>query len=184
MSRIGKQPIPLPSGVQVQIHDGTLEVKGPKGQLRVNLPPFTTAVQEAQTLQVRRTSEEAQAKALHGLARSLVANAVQGVAQPFRKTLEIHGTGYRAQIQGRKLVMQLGYSHPVEVEPPPGISFEVESPTVVHVVGIDKQLVGQVAADVRATRPVEPYQGKGIRYRGEYVKLRAGKAGKVGSKGK
>ncbi len=160
----------------------TIAVQGPKGKLEREVPARIAVSVEDGVVRVERRADDRLSRSLHGLVRTLVVNMIEGVTQGFRKTLELRGTGYRAQLAGQKLVMQLGYSHPVEIAPPAGITFEVENPTTVHIVGIDKELVGQVAADVRATRPVEPYLGKGIRYRGEYVRQKAGKAGKVGTR--
>lgn len=181
MSRVGIQPIPLPSGVDVRVQASAVHVRGPKGQLEMEAATAISVTVAERSVVVERSSESREVRALHGLTRALVANMVQGVTQGYRKTLELHGTGYRAQLAGKKLVMQLGYSHPVEFSPPDGISLEVENPTTIHIDGIDKRLVGQVAANIRAARPVEVYLGKGIRYRGEYVRRKAGKAGKVGA---
>ncbi|MGC8836788.1 MAG: 50S ribosomal protein L6 [Anaerolineae bacterium] len=180
MSRIGRMPIALPKGVEVKVEPGNLvTVKGPKGTLtRALHPDMQIEVAEGQVV-VRRPSEARHHRALHGLTRALLANMVTGVSQGFRKDLEIVGEGYRAELQGRKLVLSLGFSHPVEVEPPEGISFEVDrSGRKFSVLGIDKELVGEVAAKIRAKRPPEPYKGKGIRYEGEYVRMKAGKGGK------
>lgn len=178
MSRIGKQPIAVPAGVQVTIEGRTVRVKGPKGELRHTLPgPIRAALQDGQLI-VSRADEERSSRALHGLSRSLLANMVQGVSVGFQKALEIQGTGYRAAKSGRKLVLTVGFSHPVEIEPPAGVEVEVPAPTSVIVKGTDKQAVGQVAADIRAVRKPEPYLGKGIRYSGERVRRKAGKAGK------
>lgn len=181
MSRVGKQPVPLPNGVEVNVQASTVHVKGPKGELQLETVPSVSVTVEDSAVRVDRSGESREVRALHGLMRALVANMVQGVTQGYRKTLELHGTGYRAQLAGSTLVMQLGHSHPVEYAPPPGISLEVENPTTIHIDGIDKKLVGQAAADIRAARPVEIYLGKGIRYRGEYVRRKAGKAGKIGA---
>jgi large subunit ribosomal protein L6 len=181
MSRVGKQPIPIPSGVDVNVRASDVHVKGPKGELQLQAALSINVTVDDGSVLVERSTESREARALHGLVRSLIANMVQGVTQGYRKTLELHGTGYRAQLAGSKLVMQLGHSHPDEYSPPQGISLEVENPTTIHINGIDKRLVGQVAADIRAARPVEVYLGKGIRYRGEYVRRKAGKAGKVGT---
>lgn len=181
MSRVGKQPVPIPSGVDVNVNAAAVRVKGPKGELQIAAAPTISVRVADSAVHVERRSESREDRALHGLTRALVANMVQGVTQGYRKTLELHGTGYRAQLAGGKLVMQLGHSHPVEFAPPPGIALEVENPTTIHVDGIDKRLVGQVAADIRKARPVEIYLGKGIRYRGEYVRRKAGKAGKIGA---
>ena len=181
MSRVGKQPVPIPSGVEVNVRASGIHVKGPKGELEIETVPSVSLAVEDGAVRVDRSDESREVRALHGLTRALVANMIEGVTQGYRKTLELHGTGYRAQLAGSKLVMQLGHSHPDEFNPPQGISLEVENPTTIHIDGIDKKLVGQVAADIRAARPVEIYLGKGIRYRGEYVRRKAGKAGKVGA---
>jgi large subunit ribosomal protein L6 len=180
MSRIGKKPIPIPAGVQVTLDNGTVSVKGPKGQLSWSFDPSIQVAQENGHLIVTRANDQPRVRALHGLTRSLVANMVTGVSTGFTKNLEIQGTGYRAQLQGRKLVLSLGFSHPVEIDPPEGITFLSDAPNRVSVSGIDKQLVGEVAAKIRALRPPEPYKGKGIRYAGEVVRRKAGKAGKTG----
>jgi len=179
MSRIGKRPIPIPPGVQVEITDGLVRVSGPKGQLELKVHPAMIVQRVDGVIQVQRPSDERFFKQLHGLYRTLIANMVQGVTEGFRKDLEIHGVGYRAALEGKTLVLNVGYSHPVRIEPPPGISFLVESPTRITVLGIDKQLVGEVAAQIRRVRPPEPYQGKGIRYAGEVIRRKAGKAGKA-----
>ena len=180
MSRIGRMPIPLPSGVEVSQEGSTLRVKGPLGALERNIHPEMTVEREDGTLRVVRPTDEPRHRALHGLTRTLVSNMVTGVATGFTKNLEISGVGYRAQLQGTKLVLALGYSHPVEVDPPAGIEFRVESPTRLAVFGADKELVGQTAAYIRSQRKPEPYKGKGIRYAGEHILRKAGKAGKVG----
>ena len=177
MSRIGKQPIAVPGAVKVDISGASVNVSGPKGQLSRTVDPEIRLHLEDGRLVVTRPSDEPRHRAMHGLTRALLANMVTGVDQGFRKTLELVGVGYRAQKQGNKLVLALGFSHPVEVDPPAGIAFEVEGPRV-HIDGIDKELVGQVAADIRKLRPPEPYLGKGIRYLGERVRRKAGKAGK------
>jgi len=180
MSRIGRMPIPLPDGVEI-VHEGTtLRVKGPLGTLERTLHPEMQLEREDGTLRVVRPTDEPRHRALHGLTRTLVANMVTGVTTGFTKNLEISGVGYRAQLQGTKLVLALGYSHPVEVDPPAGIEFRVETPTKLGVFGADKELVGQIAAHIRAQRKPEPYKGKGIRYAGEQILRKAGKAGKVG----
>lgn len=181
MSRIGRMPIDIPAGVQVQIESGNrVTVKGPKGELSRSLSPdMKIEIVDGQVV-VTRPSDARHHRSLHGLTRALLANMVTGVSEGFRKDMEIVGVGYRAQLQGESLVLALGYSHPVEVEPPAGITFEVErSGRKFSVAGIDKELVGEVAAKIRAKRPPEPYKGKGIRYAGEYVRTKAGKAGKV-----
>jgi large subunit ribosomal protein L6 len=182
MSRIGRLPIQVPSGVNVAIDGRQVTVTGPKGELSRQLHPDMSVRQEDGTLVVERPSEQKVHKQLHGLTRTLVANMVEGVTNGYRKGLEITGVGYRAQKIGDKLQLSLGYSHPVEITPPAGISFELENPTHLAVVGIDKQLVGEIAAKVRATRKPEPYKGKGVRYAGEQVRRKAGKAGKIGGK--
>ncbi len=182
MSRIGRLPIPVPSTVDVTIDGRQVTVKGPKGTLSRALHPDMTISQEDGTLLVTRPTEQKTHKQLHGLTRTLVANMVIGVSDGYRKGLEITGVGYRATKIGNNLQLNLGYSHPIEIEAPAGISFELENPTRLAVVGIDKELVGQVAARVRATRKPEPYKGKGVRYAGEYIRRKAGKAGKIGGK--
>lgn len=179
MSRIGKMPIPVPDGVEVTVKSGEIAVKGPKGSLTRRTHPDMQVVYENGEIHVRRPSDEKEHRALHGLTRSLVANMVEGVTNGYTKNLEIRGVGYRAQKQGRKLVLNVGYSHPVEIEPPESVEIEVPAPTRVSVTGIDKELVGQVAADIRAVRKPEPYLGKGIMYEGERVRRKAGKAGKA-----
>jgi large subunit ribosomal protein L6 len=175
MSRIGKQPIPLPDGVDVTIEPELVRVKGPKGELQERVNRAIDVKQENGEVVVTRPSDRGDHRALHGLTRSLIANMVEGVTNGFEKRLEIQGVGYRAQLQGRKLVLALGYSHPVEIEAPDGIDFEVPQPTRIVVRGISKQAVGEVAANVRKQRPPEPYKGKGIRYEGEYVARKVGK---------
>jgi large subunit ribosomal protein L6 len=182
MSRIGRLPITVPSSVDVTIDARQLTVKGPKGTLSRSLHPDITVSREDDNLVVTRPTEQKSHKQLHGLTRTLVNNMVLGVTDGYRKGLEITGVGYRATLNGRKLTLNLGYSHPIEIEPPDGISFEVENPTRLAVVGIDKELVGQIAAQVRSTRKPEPYKGKGVRYAGEVVRRKAGKAGKIGGK--
>jgi large subunit ribosomal protein L6 len=182
MSRIGRMPITLPSGVEVTQEGRTLRVKGPLGELSRELHPEMALEREDGELRIVRPSDEPRHRALHGLTRSLVNNMVTGVTSGFSKGLEISGVGYRAQLQGTKLVLALGYSHPVEVDAPAGIEFRVETPTRLAVFGADKELVGQTAAYIRQQRKPEPYKGKGIRYAGEQVLRKAGKAGKVGAK--
>jgi large subunit ribosomal protein L6 len=182
MSRIGRRPIAIPSGVQIELDGPRITVRGPKGELQRTLPrEIGVRVDDGQIL-VERPSEAKPHRELHGLTRTLVANMVEGVTNGYRKTLEISGVGYRAQKIGEKLQLNLGYSHPVDVDAPDGISFEVETPTRLSVVGIDKELVGQVAAEVRGTRKPEPYKGKGVRYLGEQIRRKAGKTGKIGGK--
>ena len=180
MSRIGRMPISLPSGVEVTQEGSSLRVSGPLGTLERTIHPEMALEREDGTIRVIRPSDEPRHRALHGLTRTLVNNMVTGVATGFTKNLEISGVGYRAQLQGTKLVLALGYSHPVEVDPPAGIEFRVETPTRLSVFGADKELVGQIAAHIRAQRKPEPYKGKGIRYAGEQILRKAGKAGKVG----
>jgi len=182
MSRIGRLPIAVPATVDVTIDGRRLTVKGPKGTLTRTLHPDMLVTREDATIVVARPTEQKTHKQLHGLTRTLVNNMVIGVSDGYRKGLEITGVGYRAALNGRKLQLNLGYSHPIEIDPPEGISFEVESPTRLAVVGIDKELVGQIAAKVRSTRKPEPYKGKGVRYAGEQVRRKAGKAGKIGGK--
>lgn len=178
MSRIGKRPITVPSIVTVTIDGSHVAVKGPKGELSRVLPSAVTVEQEGETLFVKRRDESRESRQLHGLSRTLVANMVEGVSQGFVRRLEIQGVGYRAQVQGRSLTLNVGYSHPVQIEPPTGIQLAVEANTNVIVSGFDKEMVGNIAAQIRAVRPPEPYKGKGIRYAGEVVRRKAGKAGK------
>lgn len=180
MSRIGLRPIPVPGGVDVEVAPGVVVVKGPKGELRQDVSRNLTIERENGHLVVSRPNDERRNRQLHGLTRTLVANMVIGVTDGYSRTLEIQGVGYRAAMDGTTLVLNVGYSHPVRMEPPSGITFAVETPTRLSVSGIDKQLVGEVAARVRRVRPPEPYKGKGIRYQGEFVRRKAGKAGKVG----
>jgi large subunit ribosomal protein L6 len=175
MSRIGRQPIPVPTGVTVAIEPGRVTVNGPKGELSENLPRDITVAQEGDEIRVTRPTDRGEHRALHGLTRSLVANMVTGVTDGFEKRLEIQGVGYRAQLRGRDLELALGYSHPVPVKAPDGIEFEVPQPTRIVVKGISKQRVGEVAAYIRKQRKPEPYKGKGIRYEGEYVARKVGK---------
>jgi large subunit ribosomal protein L6 len=175
MSRIGKQPIELPSGVNVAISPGRVQVNGPLGELSQNVPARMQIEQDDGNLVVKRPTERGDDRALHGLTRSLVANMVEGVTKGFEKRLELQGVGYRAALRGTDLELNVGFSHPVVVKPPQGISFEVPDATSVLVKGIDKQQVGEIAAEVRKVRPPEPYKGKGIRYEGEYVRRKVGK---------
>ncbi len=175
MSRIGRKPIPVPESVTVELAPGRVAVKGPKGELSQNLSAEMKVQQDDGTVTVERPTDRGEHRALHGLTRSLIANMVEGVTEGFEKRLEIQGVGYRAQLKGKNLEMALGYSHPVPIEPPEGIEFEVPQPTEIIVRGIDKQLVGQVAADIRKRRPPEPYKGKGVRYRDEHVMRKVGK---------
>ncbi len=172
-------PIAIPSGVEIRIDGTHVAVKGPKGELSRELNREMRIEQKDGQIVVSRPSEQTRHRAMHGLTRSLVANMVAGVTAGFSKTLELQGVGYRAQMQGRNLVLAIGYSHPVNVSPPPGIEFEVEGTSKITIKGINREQVGQTAADVRKIRPPEPYKGKGIRYTGEYVRRKAGKAGKA-----
>src|SRR5437762_655720 len=175
MSRIGRQPIQVPAGVLVSVDPGRVTVSGPKGELRTAVHQRMKIEQEEGVITVSRPTERGDDRALHGLTRTLVANMVQGVTNGFEKRLEIQGVGYRAAMSGTNLELQVGYSHPVRITPRQGIEFEVPAPTQVIVRGIDKQLVGQTAAEIRKVRPTEPYKGKGIRYEGEYVRRKVGK---------
>jgi large subunit ribosomal protein L6 len=178
MSRIGRKSIPVPAGVDVTITGQTVKVKGPKGELSHTVAEPITVQQEGGELIVNRPNDERRAKELHGLSRTLVANMIIGVTEGYKKTLEIAGTGYRVTAKGKDLEFALGFSHPVPVTAPAGITFAVERPTVFSVAGIDKQLVGEVAANIRKIRPPEPYKGKGVKYQGEVIRRKAGKAGK------
>jgi len=175
MSRIGKNPIEIPDGVEVDVQPGAVRVNGPKGELIQPLHRDIKVSLEDGTLKVERPTDRGEHRALHGLTRSLIANMVSGVTEGFERRLEIQGVGYRAQLKGKSIEMALGYSHPVTVEAPEGIEFEVPQPTEVVVRGIDKQLVGEVAARIRKSRPPEPYKGKGVRYAGEQVSRKVGK---------
>lgn len=189
MSRIGNAPIPIPDGVKISQENSQFVVKGPKGTLSRELSSLMLIEQEGNLMRVRRPSEERQHRALHGLTRTLLANMVEGVTKGFTKTLELYGVGYRAQLQGKKLSLQLGFSHPIEMESPEGITFGVETfvPTGenkylsarITVTGIDKEVVGQTSANLRAFKKPEPYKGKGLRYQGEKVRRKAGKAAKA-----
>jgi len=176
MSRIGKMPIPVPSGVTVKIDGQTVQVKGPKGELQRKLAAGITVLQQDSQILVQRPDDLRSSLCLHGLSRTLVANMVQGVTQGFTTQLEIIGVGYRAAMEGKKLVMQLGYSHPVEVMPPSGVEISVQANTKIAVTGIDKQAVGDTAAFIRSRRPPEVYKGKGVKYASEYIRRKAGKA--------
>jgi large subunit ribosomal protein L6 len=177
MSRIGKKPIPVPSGVTVTVDGSTIKVKGPKGELTREIRREIKVEQEDGTLTLSRPDDSKENRAYHGLTRALIANMVEGVTNGFKKTLEIIGVGYRAEKKGEELVLTVGYSHQVKYPQPAGITLTAQTPTVVIIEGIDKQKVGQVAAELRAVRPPEPYKGKGIRYQGEQVRRKAGKAG-------
>ncbi|MFN3395480.1 MAG: 50S ribosomal protein L6 [Thermodesulfovibrionales bacterium] len=179
MSRIGKKPIEIPSGVEVKVEDGNISVKGPKGSLNWRCPEGISVSVEGGKVVVIRRGDGKNEKALHGLSRSLIANMVTGVSQGYQRILEIHGIGYRAQVQGNRLLLTLGYSHPVEYQLPEGVSATVDQKqTTITLSGVDKHLIGQVAANLRALRSPDPYKGKGIRYAGERLKLKVGKAGK------
>jgi large subunit ribosomal protein L6 len=178
VSRIGKQPIPVPSGVEVQIDGSTVTVKGPKGSLTQTFNDEMALALEDGVLTVTRPSDERGHRSLHGLTRTLLANMVAGVSEGFSKNLEIVGVGYRAELKGKDIQLALGFSHPVLVKAPEGITFEVPAPTKITVSGIDKQRVGQVAAEIRKWRKPEPYKGKGVRYEGEYVRRKLGKTAK------
>ena len=180
MSRIGRMPITIPQGVTVDVNKSTVRVKGPKGELSRSFDPDMQIALEDGTLVVQRPTDRRRHRALHGLTRSLLNNMVVGVSEGFVRRLEIQGVGYRAGLQGEDLVLNVGYSHPVVVEPPDGISFQVEKNyREISVSGVDKEMVGEMAARIRRVRPPEPYKGKGIRYEGEYVRRKAGKAGAV-----
>lgn len=182
MSRIGKLPVAVPSGVDVKINDGEVSVKGPKGELSQRVLEFVTLKLEDGKVLVERKGDAKEHRSAHGLTRTLVSNMIEGVSKGFRKSLEIQGVGYRAAKSGEALNLTLGYSHPVSYSPPKGITLSVEGTNKIHVDGIDKQQVGQVAAEIRELRAPEPYKGKGIRYSGEVVRKKLGKAGKAGKK--
>ncbi len=185
MSRIGKQPIPIPDGVTVIINGNEVTVKGPKGELSRQFDPDMRIEQKDGQIVVTRPSDERHHRALHGLTRALIHNMVVGVSQGYQKRLVVSGKGYRAELQGNDLRLSLGYSHDILVVPPPGISFQVEERGALIIInGVDKELLGQIAADIRKLRPPEPYKGKGIRYEDEVVRMKAGKAGKAGKSGK
>lgn len=180
MSRVGKKPVALPKGVQIKVEGNTVKVKGPKGELARSFPPPVTIAMEGAELVVARPNDSPSVRALHGTTRALIQNMVTGVSDGFSKQLVVEGVGYRAEMKGQQLVMALGFSHPVPVDPPPGISFAVDERTkTITISGIDRELVGQVAADIRSWRPPEPYKGKGLRYVGERIRRKAGKAGKA-----
>jgi large subunit ribosomal protein L6 len=180
VSRIGLKPINVPAGVELKVDGSRIRAKGPKGELSQEIPEGVRVVQDGTVIKVERASDDRYHKALHGLTRSLVANMVEGVTDGFAKTLEINGVGYRAAKQGNKLVLNVGYSNPVEFEAIPGIEIEVPAPNRIIVKGADKQRVGQIAAEIRGVRPPEPYKGKGIKYANEIIRRKAGKAGKAG----
>lgn len=182
MSRIGRKPIAVPAGVDVTLQNGAVVVKGPRGQMEQTLPGTITVERQDGTLMVQRANDDPNVRALHGLIRSLLANMVAGVTSGFTKTLLINGVGYRAVKDGNNLRLTVGYSHPVDITAPAGITFEVPVPTRVLVQGINKEQVGEIAAKIRSVRPPEPYLGKGIKYEDEIIRRKAGKAGKVGGK--
>ncbi|MBN1438716.1 MAG: 50S ribosomal protein L6 [Anaerolineales bacterium] len=185
MSRIGRMPVKIPAGVQIQIEGTTVKVKGPKGEMARTFPAFLAIHKEADSLQVKRSSDARIERASHGMARALIQNMVTGVSVGFQKELQVEGVGYRAEIKGSDLVLNLGFSHPVTVKPPAGISFGVdEKARTIQIRGFDREQVGQLAADLRKIRPPEPYKGKGLRYVGERVRRKAGKAGKTAAAGK
>ncbi len=175
MSRIGRQPIPVPAGVSIAIDPGRVMVNGPLGELSQQVPLRITVERREEELVVTRPTDRGEDRALHGLTRSLIANMVEGVTKGFEKKLEIQGVGYRAALRGTSLELNVGYSHPVVIDAPQGIAFEVPIPTQISVKGVDKQQVGELAAQIRKVRPPEPYKGKGIRYEGEYVRRKVGK---------
>jgi large subunit ribosomal protein L6 len=175
MSRIGRQPIPVPANVNIAIDPGRVMVNGPLGELTQHVPVRMTVERRDDELVVTRPTDRGEDRALHGLTRSLIANMVEGVTKGFEKKLEIQGVGYRAALKGTSLELNVGYSHPVVIDPPQGITFEVPVPTQIFVKGVDKQQVGEIAAEIRKVRPPEPYKGKGIRYEGEYVRRKVGK---------
>jgi large subunit ribosomal protein L6 len=176
VSRIGKLPIEIPDGVEVKIEGSSVTVKGPKGNLVRSFNPDMQIVLDEGLVTVSRPTDQTRHRALHGLTRSLIFNMVAGVSEGFEKVLEIHGVGYKAEQKGKQLVLSVGFSHTVPMDPPDGVEFALDSPTVVRVKGVDKEKVGQMAAEIRKVRPPEPYKGKGIRYRGEHVRRKAGKA--------
>ena len=182
MSRIGKKPIPVPDGVEINIEGNVITVKGPRGRLTRELPSSIAVVREDNVLLVKRPSDDRVHRSLHGLVRTLVANMVEGVTKGYERVLELSGVGYRASKQGQKLVLALGYSHPVEIDPGEGIEIEVPTPTRIVVRGADKEKVGALAAEIRSWREPEPYKGKGVRYEGEKIRRKAGKTGGRGKK--
>lgn len=180
MSRIGRMPVVIPAGVEVYIEGSRVRVKGPKGELERTFAPSVAIERTGEQIVVRRFSDRPVERALHGTTRAVLANMIQGVSQGFERVLEVEGVGYRAEMNGKNLVLYVGYSHPVEMEPPPGVTFDVDQKTRQIIVrGYDKEVVGQVAADIRNVRPPEPYHGKGIHYLGEKIRRKAGKSGKA-----
>ena len=182
MSRIGRLPLKVPQGVDVKIDGSTVKIKGPKGELTQTFHPDVAVKREDGTIVVSRKDDEKSTRALHGLTRSLLANMVEGVTAGYSRDLEINGTGFRAVIQGKKLTLNLGFSHPIEINPPSGITFAAETPQKLKISGIDKQAVGEMAAKIRGLRVPDPYKHKGVKYAGEILRKKAGKAGKVGAK--
>ena len=182
MSRIGKLPVAVPAGVDINIKPGFVHVKGPKGELNQHILDHVTVTVADGHVQVNRKGDDKPSRSAHGLTRTLISNMVEGVTKGFRKSLELQGVGYRVAKAGEKINLSLGFSHPVSYDPPKGIAFTIEGTTKIHVDGIDKQQVGQVAAEIRDLRPPEPYKGKGVRYEGEVVRKKMGKAGKAGKK--
>ena len=182
MSRIGRLPLKVPQGVDVKIDGSTVKIKGPKGELTQTFHPDVAVKREDGTIVVSRKDDEKSTRALHGLTRSLLANMVEGVTTGYSRDLEINGTGFRAVIQGKKLTLNLGFSHPIEINPPSGITFAAETPQKLKISGIDKQAVGEMAAKIRGLRVPDPYKHKGVKYAGEILRKKAGKAGKVGAK--
>jgi len=182
MSRIGRLPVTVPKGVDVKIDGQTLKLKGPKGELALNFHENVSVTRDDGTLVVARKDDEKANRALHGLTRALIANMVTGVTNGYQRDIEISGTGYRAVVQGKKLNLSLGFSHPVEIDPPAGVTFFAETPQKLRISGIDKQAVGEMAAKIRSLRVPDPYKAKGIKYAEERIKRKAGKAGKVGAK--
>ncbi len=179
MSRIGRLPVAVPSGVQVNVQGSNVHVKGPKGELKRSFSPQIEIGMEDGQVVIKRKSDNANERALHGTTRAVIANMIHGVSSGFERALQVEGVGYRAELQGKDLALFVGYSHPVKMEPPAGISFEVDQKTrIIKVLGYDREVVGQTAAEIRGVRPPEPYHGKGIRYVGEKVRRKAGKAGK------
>ena len=179
MSRVGRMPVEIPSGVQVDVKGSNVHVKGPKGELKRTFSPLIDIKMDSNIITVERKSDAPAERALHGTTRAVLANMVHGVSTGFELVLEVEGVGYRAEMNGNNLVLHVGYSHPVEMEPPEGVSFEADAKSrQIKVLGYDKEVVGQLAANIRSVRPPEPYHGKGIRYAGEYVRRKAGKAGK------
>ena len=175
MSRIGKRPVEVPKGVEISLKERSVRVKGPKGDLTLNVHPALTVKMDGGAVQVERPSDAAEHKALHGLTRTLIANMVSGVTEGYQKALEIQGVGYKAEKSGKGIKLSVGFSHTVQYDAPPGITIDLPNPTTIHIKGADKQMVGQVASEIRAVQPPEPYKGKGIRYQGEQVRRKAGK---------